>query len=63
MDNLTLFAVVMSLMALGAIIIAIILIRTFSKSPSIDLVQGRLKVDVNFDIDDAMKYLKIVNKE
>ena len=62
MNITVLLYVIIALLLIGAIIVGVLLSRTFAKSPSIDLVQGRLK-DEGDDIKDAMKYLKITNTE
>ena len=57
-----LFFVVIAIFLLGAIIVSVLLTITFAKSPTINLVQGKLK-DGGDAPKDAMKYLKITNKE
>lgn len=57
-----LFYAVIAFLIISTIIVSILLVRTFAKSPTINLVQGRLK-DEGDDIKDAMQYLKITNTE
>ena len=63
MNNITiLFFVVIAILFLGAIIVSLLLSRTLTKSPTINLIQGKLK-DKGDDPTEPMKYLKITNKE
>lgn len=59
--NVTIFAMVLIGLVLGAIILAIIITRILKKIDSINLVQGKLK-NSDSDFDDAMSYLKITNE-
>lgn len=63
MDSITIFLiVVIVILFFGAIIVSILLSRIFAKLPTVNLVQGKLK-DKGDNPKDAMKYLKITNKE
>lgn len=57
-----LYLIIVIAIIVSAIIVAILLSKTFKKIPTINLVQGKLK-DKGDDIDDAMKHLKITNLE
>lgn len=48
---------------LGVIIVCVCLLIVFAKAPTINLVQGKLNDDEGDDLKDAVKYLKITNKE
>lgn len=58
-----LYLVVFAGLFLGAIIVCVLLTRIFAKAPTINLVQGKLNDDEGDDLKEAVKYLKITNKE
>ena len=47
----------------GAIIVGVITKRTLENTPTINLVGTKLTNDTTEDFNEAIKYLKIVNKE
>lgn len=63
MDRTTLFSIVLIGLILGAIMVMIVLAKTFAKTPTISIVQGKLENEESDDIEEAVNYLKIVNKE
>lgn len=63
MDRTILFSIVLIGLILGTIMVMIVLVKTFAKTPTISIVQGKLENEESDDIEEAVNYLKIVNKE
>lgn len=57
------FIICLGILFFGAIIVGITTKRTLENTPTINLVGKKLVDNTADDIDEAVKYLKVVNKE